>query len=85
MVETAGEFPIRMLADLRPAGYVMPEAVRMPLHVVGIGDCFLAGFAAAHFSGHKALESIEFAAHICTRVLEARRPGTCCVTQEDLG
>jgi len=85
MVETNGEFPIRMLADLRPAGYVMPEAVRMPLHVVGIGDCFLAGFAAAHFSGHKASESIRFAAHICTRVLQARRPGTCCVTQEDLG
>lgn len=53
-------------------------------HTVAIGDCFLAGFSAAHLSGVEIADSIRFAIELCRRVLVSGRLGSCLVNLEDL-
>lgn len=91
---TPGKFPWRAVVTCGPAeivihstdagfGFYRPREI-IPKHTVGIGDVFMGGLVSAWFTGSSLMDSVDFAAEIASRVLEARRDGTCRVTEEDL-
>lgn len=82
-VVTCGGLEIVIHSTDAGFGFYRPRTIT-PKHPVGIGDVFLAGLSCAWFAGVTLMDSVAFAAEIARRVLEARRDGTCRITEEDL-
>lgn len=84
LIETMGSENVAVYRPGYFAEFIPVQNVTNHLHTVGIGDCFLAAFSAATFSGIELRDAVEFAIQVCGSVLIARRPGTCCIQEEDL-
>jgi len=81
LIVTNGSLPVSMNDEMVPVEW---SQLKAPAHSVGIGDVFLAPFAAAHFAQAPMREAVEYAIQVCRNVLQARRSGTCRICEEDI-